>query len=344
MLRKGRELIGYQGHLDGAGVIHLVFEGCFLGGSAFHFIHIDGERVLHHLKGVVQHPHLVDGLHVRQGRREVAHGHFLGRTGKEMKRLGGIPNHLAADEIDGDKPQEYDYQDNGVQHASFVCDDLLRHHDGNHPVHTLHCPIVYPRGNTVNFHQCRALLSFLHTGHHFGVHLIARTFRLFKEVGIEDALFIGMQDIDAVMVGHKVITVMPAALLILPDDFLQVVGHLVFQIFQRQVSTNHCHRLSLPVMNRQTIRHQLPPSCNTRNEILLEIHIRPETLVFLYAILKPLPVQIGIAVVLDVLQMYRSDRVMSGDEFQTVFPVREIVWLINNAIGNNRGIDLQYTF
>ena len=137
-----------------------------------------------------------------------------------------------------------------------------------------------------------------------------------------------MYYIGAIMVYDEVVGMMLAALLILMDFLHQVIHYLVAQEVEGQVGTKQRHGPPLFVVHGLVIGGQLPAACNTRNEVILEIDVRPLCCVILYTVLEPVPFGIGVVVVFYFAGMYHTGRVACGNEFHAASSAREMTGLV----------------
>ena len=98
-----RKSLWQQRHLYAVGNFEFLLYRGFLGCGLLQFVHIVGKRMLHVCKRIVEHPHLVVFLNLRQLRLEVSLSHLSRRACKTVQWFGGATYHAPTDKIDEEK-------------------------------------------------------------------------------------------------------------------------------------------------------------------------------------------------------------------------------------------------
>ena len=132
------------------------------------------------------------------------------------------------------------------------------HHDG--PLHIFKMAIENPRRHSVDDGRYGPLLPL---ESHFGIE------RVFQH-----AVSVRMENVTAVAVDDAVVRRMLLVLLVVPfplSDFLQ---HVISQILQREVGTEHGHRPSLTVVDGYSVSGQQARRNIGRQLRILEVGIR----------------------------------------------------------------------
>ena len=110
---------------------------------------------------------------------------------------------VTADEVDGNQSKQHGQQDEGVEHASVVEDNILGNHDDISPIHKFYGAVVYPGCHSFHLHHGRALILFLHLLQ--DVHVARSFLELLVEVGSEHQVLVGMDDVSALFVNDKTV-------------------------------------------------------------------------------------------------------------------------------------------
>ena len=165
---------------------------------------------------------------------EVSLGHLFCRTGEAVQRGCDLPDLQTTEQEDSCQTEEHDCQDDDVQHASVLLYYGLGYHHHDGPLCESHIAIADPRWHTVDDGRNYPQLTLQGN--------------VFVECVLQHALLVGMDDVATIAVDDATIGLLPK-LHVFAVGLLDILQHIVPQILERKVGTEHGHRSSFTVVD-----------------------------------------------------------------------------------------------